>query len=72
MGEVLAREYPGGVSLVYEGVGGALREAALANLAEGGRLLQVWAGARQGGVLGWSMCGLQGSLGVLHCKWALV
>lgn len=38
---VLAAEYPEGVNVVYEGVGGALREAIMAHLAPGARVLQV-------------------------------
>jgi NADPH:quinone reductase-like Zn-dependent oxidoreductase len=38
---VLAAEYPAGVDVVYEGVGGALRAAILPHLAPNGRLLQV-------------------------------
>lgn len=38
---VLRREYPGGVDVAYEGVGGAMQRAALESLADGGRLLVV-------------------------------
>eukprot|EP00879_Flechtneria_rotunda_P009564 GHRR01010010.1.p1 GENE.GHRR01010010.1~~GHRR01010010.1.p1 ORF type:complete len:380 (+),score=128.42 GHRR01010010.1:157-1296(+) len=38
---VLSAEYPQGVNVVYEGVGGTLRAAILPHLAAGGRLLQV-------------------------------
>ncbi|PNW84326.1 hypothetical protein CHLRE_04g229650v5 [Chlamydomonas reinhardtii] len=37
----LQRLFPGGVDVVYEGVGGAVRQALLGCLAPGGRLLQV-------------------------------
>ena len=39
--EVLKKEFPGGVDLVYEGVGGDMFKAALDNLAPNGRLLVV-------------------------------
>ncbi|MDI3283510.1 zinc-binding dehydrogenase [Polyangium sp. 15x6] len=39
LGEVLAREYPRGVDIAFESVGGALFDASLANLAIRGRLL---------------------------------
>lgn len=38
---MLSAEYPAGVDVVYEGVGGALRAAIVPHLAAGGRLLQV-------------------------------
>jgi NADPH-dependent curcumin reductase CurA len=38
---VLAAEYPQGVDIVYEGVGGAVRAAIMPHLAPGARLLQV-------------------------------
>lgn len=38
---VLCAEYPGGVNVVYEGVGGALRAAIMKHLAPGARVLQV-------------------------------
>jgi NADPH:quinone reductase-like Zn-dependent oxidoreductase len=38
---VLAAEYPQGVDVVYEGVGGALRAAIMRHLAPGARVLQV-------------------------------
>ncbi|WIA17998.1 hypothetical protein OEZ85_009485 [Tetradesmus obliquus] len=38
---VLAAEYPQGLDIVYEGVGGAVRAAIMPQLAPGGRLLQV-------------------------------
>jgi NADPH-dependent curcumin reductase CurA len=38
---VLAAEYPEGVDIVYEGVGGAVRAAIMPHLAPGARLLQV-------------------------------
>ena len=41
VGTVLAAECPGGLAAAYEGVGGRLREAAIAALAPGGRLLAV-------------------------------
>jgi hypothetical protein len=41
VGRVLKTEYPDGIDLVYEGVGGAMLETALENLAEEGRLLVV-------------------------------
>jgi len=41
LGSVLGAEFPKGVDIVYEGVGGAVREALIRNLAPGGRLLQV-------------------------------
>ncbi len=37
----LLRRHPGGADVVYEGVGGALREQLLGCLAPEGRLLQV-------------------------------
>eukprot|EP00198_Chlamydomonas_reinhardtii_P003020 XP_001692356.1 predicted protein [Chlamydomonas reinhardtii] len=41
----LQRLFPGGVDVVYEGVGGAVRQALLGCLAPGGRLLQLfWGG----------------------------
>lgn len=42
---VLQAEYPQGVDVVYEGVGGALRAAIMPHLAPGARVLQV---GRQG------------------------
>jgi hypothetical protein len=41
VGEVLAREYPDGVDLVYEGVGGALFDTCVDALAVHGRLLAI-------------------------------
>lgn len=41
VGEALRREAPGGLDVVYEGVGGPLRGALLSHLAPGGKLLQV-------------------------------
>ncbi|CAE8632051.1 unnamed protein product [Polarella glacialis] len=41
LSEVLSKEFPEGLDLVYEGVGGKLHETALAHLKEGGRQLQV-------------------------------
>ncbi|KAF8062034.1 Zadh2 [Scenedesmus sp. PABB004] len=41
LGAVLAAEYPAGVDVVYEGVGGALRAAIMPALAPGARVLQV-------------------------------
>ena len=38
---VLQAEFPAGIDLVYEGVGGAMQTAALRNLAPNGRLLVV-------------------------------
>jgi hypothetical protein len=38
---VLEAEYPQGIDIVYEGVGGAVRAAIMPHLAPGGRLLQV-------------------------------
>jgi NADPH-dependent curcumin reductase CurA len=38
---VLRAEYPRGVDVVYEGVGGAMFEAAVENLADRGRLLVI-------------------------------
>lgn len=38
---VLAAEYPKGVDVVYEGVGGALRAAIMQHLAPNARVLQV-------------------------------
>ena len=38
---MLAAEFPGQLDVVYEGVGGDLFRAALANLAPNGRLLSV-------------------------------
>ena len=39
--EVLASEYSGKIDVAYEGVGGALRDAVLANLAPNGKVLAV-------------------------------
>ena len=39
VGAVLAEEYPDGIDVAYEGVGGLMFEAALANMARGGRLM---------------------------------
>lgn len=39
---MLSAEYPQGVNVVYEGVGGALRAAIMPHLAPGARVLQVW------------------------------
>ena len=39
LGEVLRREYKKGVDLVYDGVGGKMFEAAVANLSVGGKIL---------------------------------
>jgi hypothetical protein len=41
LASVLAAEYPQGVDIVYEGVGGAVRAAIMPHLAPGARLLQV-------------------------------
>eukprot|EP00200_Dunaliella_tertiolecta_P002762 CAMPEP_0202340696 /NCGR_PEP_ID=MMETSP1126-20121109/2022_1 /ASSEMBLY_ACC=CAM_ASM_000457 /TAXON_ID=3047 /ORGANISM="Dunaliella tertiolecta, Strain CCMP1320" /LENGTH=399 /DNA_ID=CAMNT_0048931433 /DNA_START=39 /DNA_END=1238 /DNA_ORIENTATION=- len=41
LGSVLEQHYPKGVDIVYEGVGGAVRDALVKHLAPGGRLLQV-------------------------------
>ena len=41
MGAVLAAEYPDGMDVIYEGVGGAMQRAAYASLAPGGRMLVV-------------------------------
>jgi len=41
LGEVLNKEYPKGIDVAYEGVGGALLSAAFDNLSEGGRILIV-------------------------------
>ncbi|CAL8460543.1 g72 [Coccomyxa elongata] len=41
VGEVLRREYPEGIDVAYEGVGGPLRDAVLDNLSEHGRMLVV-------------------------------
>jgi len=41
LGDVLRNEYPQGVDIAYEGVGGPLLGAAHDNLAEGGRILVV-------------------------------
>ena len=41
LGEVLKTEYPQGIDIAYEGVGGALLSAAFDNLSEGGRILVV-------------------------------
>jgi len=41
VGEALARLAPGGVDVVFEGVGGRMLQTALAHLKEDGRLLQV-------------------------------
>lgn len=38
---VLAAEYPRGVDVVYEGVGGAVRAAIMQHLAPNARVLQV-------------------------------
>ena len=38
---MLAGEFPHGIDVAYEGVGGPLRSAVLDNLAPGGRLLAV-------------------------------
>lgn len=38
---MLAAEYPQGVDVVYEGVGGALRAAVMQHLAPNARVLQV-------------------------------
>ena len=38
---MLEREYPGGIDVAYEGVGGRLREAVLQHLTPTGRLLGV-------------------------------
>lgn len=43
VGAALSRECPGGLDIVYEGVGGALRHTLLSHLAPNGRLLQVCA-----------------------------
>ena len=39
VGAVLADEYPSGIDVAFEGVGGSMFEAALANMAPGGRLM---------------------------------
>lgn len=39
--EVLRREYPQGIDVMYDGVGGQLRDLLLSHLAPSGRLLQV-------------------------------
>mmetsp|Transcript_30828 Transcript_30828/g.101986 ORF Transcript_30828/g.101986 Transcript_30828/m.101986 type:complete len:396 (+) Transcript_30828:74-1261(+) len=41
VGEALARLAPGGIDVVFEGVGGRMLQTALAHLKEDGRLLQV-------------------------------
>jgi NADPH-dependent curcumin reductase CurA len=41
---VLAAEYPQGVDVVYEGVGGQLRAAIMQHLAPNARVLQVMQG----------------------------
>jgi NADPH-dependent curcumin reductase CurA len=41
VGEVLRREYPEGIDVAYEGVGGPLRDAVLDNLSKHGRMLVV-------------------------------
>merc|ERR1712137_1309642 len=41
LSQVLEAEFPDGLDLVYEGVGGQLHEMALAHLKNGGRQLQV-------------------------------
>ena len=38
---VLREEFPGQIDIAYEGVGGPLRDAVLANLSPAGRLLAV-------------------------------
>lgn len=39
--QTLRKEYPGTIDVVYEGVGGSLREAALQSMAPHGRMLCV-------------------------------
>ena len=41
MAEVLAREYAQQIDIAYEGVGGRLRDAVLANLSPDGQVLAV-------------------------------
>jgi len=41
LGDVLKKEYPQGIDIVYDGVGGPLLGAAFENLNEGGRILVV-------------------------------
>lgn len=41
LSEVLDKEFPDGLDLAYEGVGGQMHQTALNHLKEGGRLLQV-------------------------------
>lgn len=41
VGEVLSREYPQKIDIAYEGVGGSLRDAVLANLSPDGQVLAV-------------------------------
>jgi len=43
LGAVLRNEFPGGINIAYEGVGGSMFRAAHDNLATGGRLLVVGA-----------------------------
>ena len=52
---MLAAEYPDGMDVIYEGVGGAMQRAAYASLAPGGRMLVV--GYISGGC--WAKCWLQ-------------
>lgn len=41
VGEVLAKEYAKKIDVAYEGVGGPLRDAVLANLSPAGKVLAV-------------------------------
>ena len=41
LGKVLKAEYPKGIDLVYDGVGGSMFEAAVSNLAVGGRIIVI-------------------------------
>jgi len=52
LGKVLRKEYPGGIDVVFDGVGGRFFKSSYQCLAEGGRLLIVGiaAGSKTGGV----------------------
>lgn len=72
VGEVLKREYPSGVDLVYESVGGEMFETCLNALAVGGRIVVIgmMSQVRGGPAAGpWKWLGGMGSC---FCKVLLV
>ena len=70
LGKVLKAEYPKGIDLVYDGVGGSMFEAAVSNLAVGGRIIVI--GMIGGYTKGWPKSKHEGVNELLLFKSAIV